>query len=328
MVHIPESVLKNQKEVKGLLMMHRGKVRDSYLLSEHPEFMLVVVSDRISTFDQVLNGLIKKKGEVLNAMSYYWTEMVIKSACKTDFTATGTAIDEFLPANLRKNPELQKRASIVRKINTPEFEDIVRFILTGSALESYNKTGMVCGNKLPADLHNGSLLPWPIYTPTTKAITGHDEPVDFNFVRKKCGIERETVAIKIAGLISRELEMRDIALADIKFEFGYDESGTIILVDEKATPDSSRFLDMETWFQAAGKKIFPPSMDKQFVREWAKKFGIDKLNPENTDDIKRVDSLPIPEEILKETTAIYLNVFKKITGMSLEKFQRSEMGIL
>jgi phosphoribosylaminoimidazole-succinocarboxamide synthase len=326
MAQIPAEVLKKSFVLEGETPENVGKVRDSYALAD-PDKMLVLVTNRASTFDFVLNTTVEKKGEVLNATSHFWVTQVIKSECKTDFIAAGSDIDKYIPSRFRNNPELQKIATVVKRVKPPELEDIVRFVLTGSGLASYKETGMVCGHKLPLGLHDGSLLPFPIYTPTTKAKEGHDEHVTAESVRKIYGDQREKLAIKVANMLHRYAEKTGILLADTKFEFGLDEEGNLVLADEKGTMDSSRFVDLDLWFEYGRLKKFPPSMDKQFLREWAKIVGIDKLDPKKPEDVLKVHSIPVPAEVIQKTTEIYLEAFKRLTGMKLEHYQSEIMGI-
>lgn len=327
MAKIPQSVLDRCPVLPGLPLRGRGKVRDSYNLDYNcgPDDiprMLVVASDRCSIFDFVLNTLVPQKGEILTALNYFWIKKVIGDLCATDLVATGSAIDDYIPETLRNDPELQKRATVVRLLPAPELEDIVRFILTGSGWKSYQKNRTICGHKLPAGLTNGSLLPYPLYTPTTKAAEGHDEHITADEAVTKCGFKRERLALQIAGLMAYYAASRGIRLADTKFEFSGD-----VLVDEKGTPDSSRFLDELAWQKAIKEGKFPPSLDKQFVRNWGINQGIDKLDPENPEHVAQAHSLTVPDYEVRMTTLIYRFIFWRLTGMKKEVFQRQEMGI-
>jgi phosphoribosylaminoimidazole-succinocarboxamide synthase len=308
-------------------LRHRGKVRDSYDLPGHPDKMLVVASDRCSIFDFVLPITIPRKGEILTALNHFWTTGLLRAICETDFVAGGAAIDSYLPEPLRNDPTLQKRATVVRILPAPDVEDIVRFVLTGSGLSSYEKTREICGHRLPAGLTNGDFLPYPLYTPTTKAAVGHDEHVTADSVVVKYGHRRERLALQAAGAIASYAAQRGIIMADTKFEFSLDASGKLVLADEKGTPDSSRFVDKAAWQKARAKGQFPPSLDKQYVRELGKAFGIDKLNPEVEADITYVDSLIFPRTAAVMTTRIYRYVFWRLTGMPIEQYQKEKMGI-
>ena len=334
MAHIPQSVIKKQPALEGLKLRHRGKVRDSYDLPGHPDKMLVVASDRCSIFDFVLPTLVPMKGEVLTALNYFWTKGVLKNICATDLVACGAEIDPFLPEELRNNPELQKRATVVRIESAPDVEDIIRLYLTGSGWTSYQKDWTVCGHKLAAGLIDGSKLPYPLYTPTTKAVVGHDEHITADSVAERYGILRERLALQAAGAISSFAEGRGLIFADTKFEFSWDAVKKIfVLVDEKGTPDSSRYWDEIAWIKAHAKGKLPPSFDKQFVREWGKLALVEKdatgrkRDPENPDDLAFVDSLEVPASVTEMTTRIYRYIFWRLTGMSIERYQNSVLGI-
>jgi phosphoribosylaminoimidazole-succinocarboxamide synthase len=323
MAKIPKAVLeKSPVWSHGLPLRGRGKVRDSYDIPGHPDKMLVVASDRCSIFDFVLNVLIQQKGEILTALNFFWLKSVIGNLCDTDFIACGNQVDAFLPPGLRGNTELLKRATVVRLLQAPEIEDIVRFVLTGSGWESYQKTGTICGHKLPAGLVNGSMLPFPLYTPTTKAVEGHDLHITVDEAVAKCGFKRERLALQIAGLLASFASSRGILMADTKFEF----SG-LTLVDEKGTPDASRFVDKLAYEKAFKAGKFPASLDKQFVRNWGIEKGINKLDPENPGHVEMVHSLEVPKYEAKMTTEIYRYIFWRLTGKKIEVFQREDMNL-
>jgi phosphoribosylaminoimidazole-succinocarboxamide synthase len=242
--------------------------------------------------------------------------------------ACGAGVDNYLEPTLRGNPKLQKRATVVNILPAPDVEDIVRLVLTGSGLKSYNETGMICGHKLPAGLTDGSLLPYPIYTPTTKAVEGHDLHITADSVVEKYGFIRERLAIQVASVIANYAAAHGIRLADTKFEFSQVSPGRLVLADEKGTPDSSRFVDEKAWQKAVKAGKFPASLDKQYVREWGKKLGIDKRDPENPEDVAWVHSQEVPNGVVEMTTRIYRYIFWRLTGMKLERFQREEMGIV
>lgn len=326
MALIPQNVLDRQPVLEGLKLRSRGKVRDSYDLPDFPEKMLVVASDRISIFDIVLNALIDMKGSVLTALSYFWIAKVLEELFKTDLVECGAYVDKYLPKHLRNNPELQKRAMVVKILPAPDVEDIVRFVLTGSGWESYQKTGMVCGHRLPKDLVNGSLLPFPIYTPTTKATEGHDEHITADSVAKKYGAGRERLALQSATLMANYAASRGIRMADGKEEISLVD-GRFVIADEKGTPDCCRFWDEAEYRKALKKGKLPPSFDKQYVREWGKSIGIDKRNPKNPDDVAWVHSQVIPDDVREMTTRIYRYIFWRLTNKTLEQFQKEEMNI-
>ncbi len=332
MAHIPEAVLQKQPALPGLPPPRRGKVRDRYELPDHPDLLLFVASDRISVFDFVLNALIDKKGQVLTAMNHFMGKKLNAEGIETDVVAVGFAIDKYLPVELRGNAELQKRASVVRKFDGPEYEDIVRICLTGSGWKSYQKTGQAFEYPLPNDLVEGCLLPEPLYTPTTKAAVGHDKSVPASLVAEKYGPGRRELALKATRICSDFAKSRGIIMPDTKFEITVHD-GRLVILDEIATPDSSRYWDNDDYEKCMAKKKLPASLDKQFVRNYAKKAKIDmdetgrEREPENPDDIAYVDGQLIPLDIINITTKLYLYIFWRMTGMKLERYQREVMGI-
>ena len=313
--------------VIGLPLVSRGKVRDTYDLGDG--LLLVVASDRISIFDFVLNAVVALKGEVLTAMNIFWKTHVLADF-DSDLVAFGADIDGFLPTHLQGNPSLQKRAVVVKKLKMFPVEAIVRGYLTGSGLKAYQDTDphTVCGHVLPAGLHDGSILPKPIFTPTTKATEGHDEHISAQSVEDVYGSELSRRSLSLYEVAHLYAKQRGITIADTKFEFGQDEHGRLRLGDEALTPDSSRFWDVTEWKEASLRSQSPQSHDKQFVREWGKNFRIHQRDPQDQDgDYPWVRGLVVPSEILDQTTAIYLNIFQRLVGKSLQDFQRENMGI-
>jgi phosphoribosylaminoimidazole-succinocarboxamide synthase len=326
MANIPQAVLDRSPVLEGLTLRGRGKVRDSYDVLGST--MLVVATDRCSIFDFVLNTLIPQKGEVLTALNHFWVTEVLGDLCQTDLLFCGAQIDGKLPGHLSGDTGLQKRSTVVSLLPAPDVEDIVRIILTGSGWESYQKTQQICGHKLPKGLTNGSMLPYPIYTPTTKADVGHDEHITADSVVAKYGFLRERISLQVAGLMASHAATRGLIMADTKFEFSVDPfTKKPVLIDEKGTPDSSRFVDRIAWEKALKKGQFPPSLDKQYVREWGKKLGINTRSPENSADVEYVHSLAVPDDVVKMTTLIYRYIFWRLTGRKLETYQRDTLGI-
>lgn len=317
----------NVPVLPGLQLLGRGKVRDSYELGNGN--LLIYASDGISIFDFVLNAIVPKKGMVLSAMSYFWLTRLENELCiKTHLLAAGPAIDRYLPEALRGNPELQSQAMVVRKLAMADVEFVARGVLTGSGLKSYKATGAVCGIALPPGLQDGDELPEVIATPTTKAQEGHDEAMDAAAVREKYP-EETALLLKIFSHAANVARRSGILLADTKFEFGRDEAGRVVLGDEALTPDSSRFWDAAVW--AAGRKLgdrkAPPPFDKQLVREWGIKQGINKLDPLKPEDVARVQSLEVPRELIEATTQTYRYIFWRLTGMKLETYLRGVLGV-
>jgi phosphoribosylaminoimidazole-succinocarboxamide synthase len=290
-----------ETNLSTLSLVHRGKVRDVYQVNEKQ--FLLVATDRISAFDCVMPTPIPHKGAVLTALSRFW------------FTRLGHLTEHHLitgdfdkmPGSIRRYEELRGRSMLVKKTEVFPVECVVRGYLAGSGWKDYQATGKICGHELPAGLRVADRLPFPIFTPATKAATGHDENItEMEFVK--------TVGAEIAGkLSSLSLRLyqeaaayaltRGIIIADTKYEFGRDERGNIILIDEVLTPDSSRFWSMENY--AAGNA--PPSFDKQFVRDYLETLDWNKQPP----------APALPAEIVAATTMRYLEAYKILTGKNL-----------
>ncbi|OGY36661.1 MAG: hypothetical protein A3E36_04460 [Candidatus Andersenbacteria bacterium RIFCSPHIGHO2_12_FULL_45_11b] len=302
-------------ERAALPRIHQGKVRDTYILPD-PNLLFVLATDRVSIFDFVLPTIIPLKGEVLTALTVFWLRDVLDDV-RHHLIAYGKDIDDYLLARLRGDKELHNRGLVVRKLAMLPIECIVRNNLTGSGWKSYQKDKTVCGITLPPDLHDGSQLPAPIFTPTTKAETGHDEPLDAEDVVRENGTWIREQSLAIFNEVASYARTKGLILADTKFEFGKD--GT--LADEVATPDSSRYWDLKEWERACEKRETPPSYDKEIVRTWGKQHGVDKLDPTNTNDLNAVASLQIPQDVLDKTVDRYHEVFRRITGESLKEFQ-------
>ncbi len=323
MAHLPESV---KHEFVNLPLYRRGKVRDTYLLTDHPDLLLSVASDRISIFDFVLSALIPQKGEILTAMNEFWRAQIVGDIVPHDLVAYGSGIDTYLPANLRNNRELQKRASVVRKLAMLPIEAVVRGYLTGSGWESYQRDRMVCGHRLPELLFDGVQLPYVIFTPTTKEEEGHDEHIDADYVGRKYSPAVERISLQLYQSALGFARGRGIVLADTKFEFGTNGS-VLTLGDELLTPDSSRFWNLDEWRNAAAAYTSPSSLDKQFVREEGRRLGIKGLDPRRSEDRARVHGFEIAPSICAQTTRIYRHIFSRLAGMKLEMYQRYVMAI-
>jgi len=280
--------------VTGLEHLAAGKVRDIY--SGPDGLLLVVASDRISAYDHVLPTPIPDKGRVLTALSVWWFErlsdLVPHHLVSVD--------DPAIPAGWRG------RAMLVRRLEMLPIECVARGYLTGSGLGSYRQTGAVCGVPLPPGLVDGSRLPEPVFTPTTKAAVGaHDEAMTLGEVEAVVGPERAaqlrelTLAVyrRAAGIAAG----RGILLADTKLEFGLDVEGVLTLGDEVLTPDSSRWWPADRWQPGRPQ----PSYDKQFVRDWMSAHWDRQGEPP-----------PLPAEIVEQTRARYVEAYERITGSS------------
>ena len=282
----------------GLGPVHRGKVRDCYDLGDR---MLIVSTDRISAFDWILPTPIPDKGRVLTAISSFWFSWL-----GVEHHLITTDVESMdLPAATNLEP-LAGRSMLVRKARVVPFECVVRGWLAGSGLKEYREAGTVCGIQLPAGLRPGDRLPEPIFTPATKATSGHDENVSYEVMHEAVGPIADTLRAQSLGIYCRAAEYaaeRGIVLADTKFEFGQADNGQLILVDEVLTPDSSRFWPQEE----AGHGQVPSSFDKQFVRDWLEGTDWDKSSPPP----------PLPEEIVAETRRKYLEAYRRLTGQEL-----------
>jgi phosphoribosylaminoimidazole-succinocarboxamide synthase len=285
--------------LRGLEKLHEGKVRDIY--SAGADALLIVTSDRLSAFDVVLPDPIPGKGRVLNEISNFWfarTRHIVPNHL------TGRSVDELV-SDPAERAALQGRSVIVRRLKTLPLEAVVRGYLIGSGWKDYQKTGMVCGVSLPPDLPQASRLPAPIFTPATKAAAGeHDENIPFAEVEKLIGAPlaarvRDT-ALALYQFAAAHAISRGIIIADTKFEFGVDESGTLTLIDEALTPDSSRFWPADTYRTGTS----PPSFDKQFVRDYL----------ETLDWNKKAPGPKLPAEIIAKTTAKYREALQRLTA--------------
>ena len=291
----------------------------------------MVASDRVSIFDFVLGAVVPDKGAVLTAMTVFWLS-VLFAGHNHHLAAFGRAINQYLPPCLRNNSDLQRRALVVIKLEMLPIECVVRGYLTGSGWAAYQKDGMVCGYALPPGLHDGSKLPEPLFTPSTKAEEGHDEHLLAQDVIAQYG---DMVAIKSLVIFEKAAEYaagRGIILADTKFEFGW-LGDRLYLGDEVLTPDSSRLWLASDWQETAKKGQAPQGYDKQLVREWGKTVptpfgstGINSLKPENREHQEFVGSVAVPPEVISATTARYRKVPELLRGQDLSTFQLREMG--
>jgi phosphoribosylaminoimidazole-succinocarboxamide synthase len=289
-------------EIEGLTLLHRGKVRDVYEVDEAT--LLLVATDRISAFDCIMPTRVPDKGVVLTQLSAFWfgmlSDLVANHLITTDITET--------PSQIRRHEHLRGRSSLVRRTEVFPVECVVRGYLEGSGWKEYRETGAVCGHKLANDLRQCDRLPEPIFTPATKAASGHDENIDFERFSAIVGEEtaeflRET-SLTIFRKASDYAASRGIIIADTKFEFGRDRDGNILLIDEVLTPDSSRFWSAETYEPGHAQ----PSFDKQFLREYLETLDWDKTPPAPT----------LPGHIVDATRARYLEAFKRLTGRELD----------
>ena len=284
----------------------RGKVRDCYRFAS-PAFgdaMLIVSTDRISAFDWILPTPIPDKGRVLTAISAFWFDLLSRGPEPVAHHLITTDVDAMgLPAGIDLDP-LRGRTMLVRRAEVIPFECVVRGWLAGSGLAEYRGSGTVCGAPLPTGLDAGGRLPSPIFTPATKAESGHDENVPFAVMAERIGADlAETLRARSLDVYSRgaaHAADRGIVVADTKFEWGRLSDGTVILVDEVLTPDSSRFWPAS----AAGSGRVPDSFDKQFVRDWLESSGWDKSSSPPA----------LPADVVVKTREKYLEACRLLTG--------------
>jgi phosphoribosylaminoimidazole-succinocarboxamide synthase len=275
-----------------------GKVRELFALEDD---LLFVATDRISAFDVVMGEGIPDKGKVLTALTLFWLDLAA-DICPNHLISADTQAFGVLADHQKK---LRGRSMVVRKLEMLPVEFVIRGYLAGSGWKDYESTGMVCGIPLPSGLRNSDRLPEPIFTPTTKAATGHDLPLTENEAADLCGPDvvkkAKDAAIAIYERAAATATKRGIILADTKFEFGLGE-GEVVLGDEVLTPDSSRFWPADEW--EPGKN--PPSYDKQYLRDWLDGEGWDHEPPPPS----------LPDEVVDQTRSRYVEAFEKLTGRS------------
>jgi phosphoribosylaminoimidazole-succinocarboxamide synthase len=287
-----------ETNLEGLKFVGRGKVRDLYDLGEH---LLVVATDRLSAFDVVFREGIPGKGSVLTRLSKFWFDRLAKVVPNHLVTID---VDEMGPAVKRHAAVLRDRTMLVRKCTVFPVECVVRGYLIGSGWKDYRATGAVCGNSLPPGLRMADHLPQTLFTPATKAVTGHDENIDFARFSSIVGAEAANrlreVSIRVFETAAGYAAGKGILLADTKFEFGRDAAGNITLIDEVLTPDSSRYWPAEEWRPGAS----PPSFDKQIVRDWLEASGWNKEPPPPA----------LPPEVIERTAARYREILARLTN--------------
>ena len=281
----------------SLKKIYSGKVRDLYEIDD--KRMLMVASDRLSAFDVILDDPIPRKGEFLPQISNFW---FYKLAHIMPNHFTGESVYDVLP---KEEADLIKdRAVVCKRLNPIKIESIVRGYLTGSGLKDYKQTGTICGLKLPEGLVEASKLPEPIFTPSSKeAVGNHDINISYAECEKLIGADLAAqVKEKAIALYTAAAEYaltKGIIICDTKFEFGLDENGTLTLMDEVLTPDSSRFWSIDTYQEG----INPPSFDKQFVRDWLENSGWNKQAP----------APKVPENIIQKTVDKYQEALDLLT---------------
>jgi len=289
-----------ETKIPGLRLWRRGKVRDVYDLGER---LLVVATDRISAFDVVLPTGIPQKGVVLTQLSLFWFRLL--EGLTPNHVVTGD-VAEYGPALQPYRDQLEGRSMLVVKTDPFPVECVVRGYITGSGWKDYQATGAVCGIELPSGLRESDRLDPPIFTPSTKAETGHDENISFERMAGIVGAARAAelrgLSLEIYRRARAHAEGRGVILADTKFEFGT-RDGRVVWIDEALTPDSSRFWSREAY--APGRS--QPSYDKQFVRDYLESIRWDKQPPAPS----------LPDDVVDRTRAKYLEAYERITGKKL-----------
>ena len=289
----------HESSLRGLERLHQGKVRDIYAIDDR--HMLIVTTDRLSAFDVVLPDPIPGKGRVLTTISNFWfarTRHIVPNHL-ADFP-----LERAVP-DAAERASIADRSMVVRRLKALPVEAVVRGYLIGSGWKDYQQTGAICGVRLPAGLRMADKLPQPIFTPSTKAAQGqHDENVGFGEIEAAIGPElaarvRDT-AIALYQFAAAHALARGIIIADTKFEFGVDEAGTLTLIDEALTPDSSRFWPVDTY--APGSS--PPSFDKQYVRDYLETLDWNKTAP----------GPRLPADVIRGTSEKYEEALRRLTA--------------
>ena len=298
-----------RSELPGIPLVNRGKVRDVYAVDD--QRLLIVATDRISAFDVVMPNGIPDKGKVLTQLSLFWfqrlRDMVRSQIVRNHLISASASV---YPTQLRAfREQLEGRSMLVRKLKIVPIECIVRGYLAGSGWKEYQQHGTVCGIALPAGLRESEQLPQPIFTPSTKAESGHGHDKNISLAQT-AGLVGERVAqqlaetsLKLYLAAADYARMRGIIIADTKFEFGLDEGNNLILADEVLTPDSSRFWDVERYQPGSAQDSF----DKQFVRDYLESIQWNKEPPAPT----------LPDEVVARTREKYLEAYQRLVGKPL-----------
>jgi len=296
----PTQAVVSQTNFATLKLRGRGKVRDIYELQG--DLLLIVATDRLSAFDVVLPTPIPDKGRVLTQLSVFWFNY-LNDIVKNHLIASKhfpTILDPF-------DSEIRGRAMLVRETEPIPIECVVRGYISGSGWKEYQKSGSICGIRLPAGLLESDRLPEAIFTPSTKATTGHDENISFEEVVSRIGsplAERlREVSLKLYHLAAEHASARGIIIADTKFEFGL-LNGELVWIDEALTPDSSRFWPADKYLPGQAQ----PSFDKQYVRDYLERIGWNKQPP----------APPLPAEVVAGTQQKYREAYQRITGQALD----------
>src|SRR6267378_5187665 len=289
-----------ESKIRTLPRIGKGKVRDIYAVGS--DKMLIVTSDRLSAFDVVLSDPIPDKGRVLNEMATFWFDR-LRHIVPNQLTG----VDPESVVTEEEKPQVRGRSMVVKKLKPLPIEAVVRGYIIGSGWKDYQKTGKVCGIELPKGLQQAQKLPQPIFTPATKAQSGHDENISFAEVEKLTGRELAArvrdVSIRLYQEAADYAAKRGIIIADTKFEFGLDDKGQLVLIDEVLTADSSRFWPADS-YQVG---MSPPSYDKQYVRDYLETLDWNKTPP----------APRLPAEVIRRTSQKYREALERLTGRTL-----------
>jgi phosphoribosylaminoimidazole-succinocarboxamide synthase len=292
--------------IQSLPLLARGKVRDNYAVGE--DRILMVASDRLSAFDVIMGEPIPGKGVILTQMALWWFDR-LGHLCPNHLT--GDAPESVVKPE--EVAQVKDRSMLVKRLKPIPVEAVVRGYLAGSGWKEYQDNRAVCGVPLPEGLTNASKLPRPIFTPAAKAVAGHDENISYERVVEIVGPRlaqqiRET-SITIYETAAEIALAKGMIIADTKFEFGLDEAGTLVLMDEVLTPDSSRYWPIEGYEAALATGANPPSYDKQFVRDWLEATRINGKPWDKTPPAPR-----LPAEVIEKTAAKYREALERLTG--------------
>ncbi|MEN2427156.1 phosphoribosylaminoimidazolesuccinocarboxamide synthase [Chromobacterium vaccinii] len=288
----------NTTHLKSLRKIYSGKVRDLYEIDD--QRMLMIATDRLSAFDVILDDPIPAKGQILTAISNFWFDK-LKDVVPNHLT--GDQPEDVVAAE--DLPQVEGRAVVAKRLKAVPIEAVVRGYLAGSGWKEYQQSGSVCGIALPPGLREADKLPEPIFTPSTKAAVGdHDENIDFAqceaIVGKELAAKVRDTAILLYQTAAAYAATRGIIICDTKFEFGLDADGTLTLMDEALTPDSSRFWPADSYQPGSN----PPSFDKQFVRDWLEASGWNKQAP----------APAVPLDVREKTAAKYREALQRLAG--------------
>ena len=294
-------------KITSLPLLARGKVRDNYAVGN--DRILMVASDRLSAFDVIMGEPIPGKGELLTQMALFWFD---KLGHVIPNHLTGEAPESVVTPE--EVPQVRGRSMLVKRLKPVLIEAVVRGYLAGSGWKEYQESQAVCGVKLPAGLTNAAKLPEPIYTPAAKAEMGdHDENITYErtveMVGEKLAAQIRDAAIALYQQAAEIALTKGMIIADTKFEFGLDENGNLVLMDEVLTPDSSRYWPVEGYADALAKSENPPSYDKQFVRDWLEQA---KVNGKSWD--KKAPAPRLPQDVIEKTAAKYREALQRLTA--------------